>query len=194
MNTPRELPKGLVKRLREISRKGGRWPMTRSFTRLVTLLVNEVESLTRANSKLGDLGVELAHDLETARDKVRHSETLLVAAERQRDEVREALAKVPENGRVTSVTVGSGAHDGRGFFTIGFEFDGSAQAANIQWGRESMAMINGIIRVCGARDLLDCKGKYVRVLRNGGRSFPIIGITHIVGPNDPVYFWPQDEK
>jgi hypothetical protein len=91
---------------------------------------------------------------------------------------------IVENALVVAVTVGASAHDGRDFFTICFEGRwGGQHAINVPWTRE---VINGFIAACGARDLLACLCKPVRVLWSEKRG-PIIGVTHII-KDQPTYF------
>jgi hypothetical protein len=86
-----------------------------------------------------------------------------------------------ENARVERVSIGSGYHDGRGFFTIMFAGDSWGQG--IQNQPLHPEFIDNFIAACGASDLFDCVGKLVRVGRRENPSTfePIVAVCHILG-------------
>lgn len=85
-----------------------------------------------------------------------------------------------ENARVEKIAIGSGYHDGRGFFTITFGGEGWGQG--IQHPPFTHKWIDDFIAVCGAADLFGCQGKLVRVVwaDRPGTCTPIIAVRHIV--------------
>lgn len=85
-----------------------------------------------------------------------------------------------ENARVERVEVGSGYHDGRGFFTVAFVGDSWGQGINPPWTRE---WIDQFIKVCGRESLFACKGALVRVIRRGGM---IVAVRSILGSDVAV--------
>jgi hypothetical protein len=65
-------------------------------------------------------------------------------------------------------------HDGRAFATFGCEGNGWGQGGGLPWTCEA---INMLIRVCGAKDLIDCQGKLIRITREDQM---IKSLVHIV--------------
>ena len=85
-----------------------------------------------------------------------------------------------ENARVERINIGSGYHDGRGFFTICFVGDGWGQG--IRNAPFVPKWIDDFIAVCGAADLFGCTGKLVRLVwaKRHGACEPIIAVRNIL--------------
>lgn len=99
---------------------------------------------------------------------------------------RDAAASSPpsttiiENAKVDRITIGTGAHDGRGFFTIGFCGGGWAQSVCPSLNRE---WIDAFIRICGRGDLFSCTGALVRIAWREpirGSATMIAAVKHIL--------------
>jgi hypothetical protein len=82
-----------------------------------------------------------------------------------------------ENARISDIRIGTGAHDGRGFFTISFDGEGWCQSASPLFTRDA---VDQIIAVAGAADLLRCIGRIVRVGRIKGELGPILSVRHVL--------------
>lgn len=81
-----------------------------------------------------------------------------------------------KNAKVISVSVGTHAHDGRGFFSIGLEGKGWGQGTTLRWDQGT---VDKLIEVCGSSDLFSCKGALVRVCYKD-RYEPIQALAHIL--------------
>jgi len=80
------------------------------------------------------------------------------------------------NARIDHVRIGTGHHDGRGFFTIGFVSNSCGQGAEFPWDRQT---IDDLIRITESNHLGTVEGKIVRVLRRD-KSGKIDGIANII--------------
>lgn len=83
-----------------------------------------------------------------------------------------------ENARVDHFAIGSGAHDGRGFFSMYFDCEIGGQGSVMRWSPDAINELNAVL---GIGDLVRAKGCLVRVGRSG-RWGPILALKHILEP------------
>ena len=81
-----------------------------------------------------------------------------------------------ENAEVGPVRIGTGAHDGRGFFSVQMLGESWGQGLSLRF---TQADVDCFISVCGAGDLMSCTGCYVRVGREDGRG-PILAVIPLI--------------